>query len=150
VNERLPWAGFLFIKIAPQVPDGWQSGLMRTPGKRVCRKATGVRIPPHPPAGFGVAIHLGFFTAGACGCGQIYERPRAIHFLLWPQQAQPPQQSGAATIARLRNNLNCSKRDRRVARFRGGAGHHEEDGGGYAAGVERLGEPSLPSIFEGR
>ena len=29
--------------------DGWQSGLMRTPGKRVCRKATGVRIPPHPP-----------------------------------------------------------------------------------------------------
>ncbi len=31
--------------------DGWQSGLMRTPGKRVCRKATRVRIPAHPPAG---------------------------------------------------------------------------------------------------
>src|SRR3954447_16160548 len=30
--------------------DGWQSGLMRTPGKRVCRKATRVRIPAHPPA----------------------------------------------------------------------------------------------------
>ena len=29
--------------------DGWQSGLMRTPGKRVCRKATRVRIPAHPP-----------------------------------------------------------------------------------------------------
>lgn len=29
--------------------DGWQSGLMRTPGKRVCCKAPGVRIPPHPP-----------------------------------------------------------------------------------------------------
>ena len=28
--------------------DGWQSGLMRTPGKRVCRKATRVRIPAHP------------------------------------------------------------------------------------------------------
>lgn len=32
--------------------DGWQSGLMRTPGKRVCRKATRVRIPAHPPAPF--------------------------------------------------------------------------------------------------
>lgn len=30
--------------------DGWQSGLMRTPGKRVCRKATRVRIPAHPPS----------------------------------------------------------------------------------------------------
>ena len=29
--------------------DGWQSGRLRTPGKRVYRKVTGVRIPPHPP-----------------------------------------------------------------------------------------------------
>jgi zinc protease len=28
--------------------DGWQSGRLRTPGKRVYRKVTGVRIPPHP------------------------------------------------------------------------------------------------------
>ncbi len=28
--------------------DGWQSGRSRTPGKRVYRKVTGVRIPPHP------------------------------------------------------------------------------------------------------
>lgn len=33
---------------APQKKDGWQSGRMRTPGKRVYRKVTGVRIPPHP------------------------------------------------------------------------------------------------------
>lgn len=29
--------------------DGWQSGRLRTPGKRVYRKVSGVRIPPHPP-----------------------------------------------------------------------------------------------------
>ena len=29
--------------------DGWQSGRLRTPGKRVYRKVPGVRIPPHPP-----------------------------------------------------------------------------------------------------
>lgn len=28
--------------------DGWQSGRLRTPGKRVYRKVSGVRIPPHP------------------------------------------------------------------------------------------------------
>ena len=32
--------------------DGWQSGRLRTPGKRVYRKVSGVRIPPHPPAEF--------------------------------------------------------------------------------------------------
>ena len=42
--------------------DGWQSGLMRTPGKRVCRKATRVRIPAHPPAPF---LALPFGLRGA-------------------------------------------------------------------------------------
>jgi hypothetical protein len=48
-SQPLPLGRFSTIKTFPPAQDGWQSGLMRTPGKRVCRKATGVRIPPHPP-----------------------------------------------------------------------------------------------------
>ena len=42
--------------------DGWQSGLMRTPGKRVCRKATRVRIPAHPPVRLTTAQNLDGLT----------------------------------------------------------------------------------------
>jgi hypothetical protein len=33
--------------------DGWQSGRLRTLGKRVCSNAPRVRIPPHPPSAAG-------------------------------------------------------------------------------------------------
>ena len=45
--------------------DGWQSGRLRTPGKRVYRKVTGVRIPPHPLSVFrgGVPENVPFLWA---------------------------------------------------------------------------------------
>ena len=44
--------------------DGWQSGLMRTPGKRVCRKATRVRIPAHPRSYSGTVLRVS--TCNVC------------------------------------------------------------------------------------
>ena len=51
IGLQLPLdARFRWLQLgALRQEDGWQSGLMRTPGKRVCRKATRVRIPAHPP-----------------------------------------------------------------------------------------------------
>ena len=40
----------------PHTKDGWQSGRLRTPGKRVYRKVTGVRIPPHPLSVSGAGV----------------------------------------------------------------------------------------------